>query len=116
MDNQSAKEIVISMITLINDEQFDEARGYADDGMTFKGVLGARDNADAYFKDMKQMKLKYKIRKAICEGDDVCVFYDLDMGGVNIFGCGWYRVQQAKVISLEVIFDPRPVLAQAPGK
>ena len=110
MDSQQAKEIVIEFITLINDEHFKEARKYADDGMTFRGVLGSRDGADEYFADMEKMKLKYAVIKTIADGDDVCVFYNLDMSGANIFGCGWYEVREGKIVSLKVIFDPRPVL------
>jgi hypothetical protein len=110
------KELVLSFIKLINEEQFDEARNLAHDDMTFKGVLGSRDGADAYFKDMKNMKLKYEIIKAFEDGNDVCVLYDLDMSGLKIFGCGWYQVKQGKVTALKVVFDPRPVLEQANKK
>lgn len=106
------KELVLSFIKLINEEQFDGARNLAHDDMTFKGVLGSRDGADAYFKDMKNMKLKYKIIKVFEAENDVCVLYDLDMLGLTIFGCGWYQVEQGKVKSLKVVFDPRPVLEQ----
>ena len=111
-----SKALVLSFIKLINEEQFDEARNLAHDNMTFKGVLGSRDSADAYFNDMKNMKLKYKIIKAFAEGNDVCVLYDLDMSGLTIFGCGWYQVEQGKVTALKVVFDPRPVLEQANKK
>jgi predicted SnoaL-like aldol condensation-catalyzing enzyme len=110
------KELVLSFIKLINEEQFDEARNLAHDDMVFKGVLGSRDGADSYFNDMKNMKLKYKIIKAFEEGNDVCVLYDLNMSGLTIFGCGWYQVEQGKVTSLKVIFDPRPLLEQADKK
>lgn len=110
------KELVLNFIELINEERFDEARNLAHDAMTFKGVLGSRDGADAYFNDMRNMKLKYKIIKAFEEGNDVCVLYDLDMSGLTIFGCGWYQVEQGKVTALKVVFDPRPVLEQANKK
>jgi hypothetical protein len=106
------KELILNFIKLINEERFDEARNLADENMTFKGVLGSRDGADAYFNDMKNMKLKYKIIKAFEEGNDVCVLYDLDISGLTIFGCGWYQVEQGKVTAIKVVFDPRPVLEQ----
>lgn len=106
------KELVLNFIKLINEEQFNEARKLAHDDMTFKGVLGSRDGADAYFNDMKNMKLKYRIIKAFEEGNDVCVLYDLNMSGLTIFGSGWYQVEQGKVTALKVVFDPRPVLEQ----
>lgn len=112
----SPKELVLSFIKLINEERFEEARNLAHDDMVFEGVLGSRNGADAYFNDMKNMKLKYKIIRAFEEGNDVCVFYDLDMSGLTIFGCGWYQVEQGRVAALKVIFDPRPVLEQANKK
>ena len=106
----SAKETVLSLVKALNNEDFDTARTYADDSMTFEGVLGSRNGADAYFEDMRHMKMKYHIIKVLADSTDVCLFYNLDMSGVNIFGCGWYHVQDGKITSLKVIFDPRPVL------
>jgi hypothetical protein len=56
------------------------------------------------------MKLKYKILKAFEDENDVCLLYDLTMAGQTIFGCGWYQVQNGKIKSLKVVFDPRPFL------
>ncbi|GAB4024197.1 nuclear transport factor 2 family protein [Spirosoma koreense] len=111
-----AKDIVLAFVDALNAEDFDAGRRLANDDMTFVGVLGSRDGADAYFGDMKKMKLKYAVRKVIAEGDDVCLFYDLSMSGVTFFGCGWYRVESGKVASLRVIFDPRPVLEASSKK
>ncbi|PST83579.1 nuclear transport factor 2 family protein [Pedobacter yulinensis] len=105
-----ARAVVLALIQAINSEEFERGRSYADDNMTFEGPMARRSGADAYFKDMEQMKLKYDIRKVFAEGDDVCLFYDLEMDGKTIFGTGWYRVEGGKVTSLRVVFDPRPFL------
>ncbi len=110
------KEIVLACVQAINAEDFDTARTYAADNMQFKGVLGARDGANAYFDDMRKMNLKYNVLKAFEDGDDVCLLYDLTISGLNIFGCGWYHVAEGKIDSLKVLFDPRPVLAQKDKK
>ena len=106
-----AKEIVLSCIKALNDERFDDARTYVADHFTFSGVLGSRNGAEEYFSDMKKMKLKYRIKKTFVDDDDVCLFYDLNMSGVTIFGCGWYHLEEGQISSLKVIFDPRPLLA-----
>jgi hypothetical protein len=62
------------------------------DDMTFDGVL------------------KYHINKPFENENDVCLLYDLDMQGKTIFGCGWYHVEDGKIHSLKVVFDPRPLL------
>ncbi|GAB3908052.1 hypothetical protein GCM10028803_42940 [Larkinella knui] len=105
-----AKEVVLSCVKAINEENFDLARSLVNDSMTFDGVLGSRRGAEAYFQDMKKMRLKYTIKKAFAEGDDVCLLYELTMAGQTVFCCGWYHLENGKISSLKVIFDPRPVL------
>lgn len=108
-----SKEVVLSLIEALNKEDFDTARTYVNDDMKFVGVLGSRNGAEAYFKDMKLMKLKYDVKKVFAEDDDVCLFYDLKMSGATIFGCAWYGLKDGKVSSLKVVFDPRPVIELA---
>lgn len=55
---------------------------------------------------------EFVVRSLSANGEDVCLFYDLTLSGATIFGCGWYEVRGGKINSLEVIFDPRPVLAR----
>ncbi|AYL96926.1 nuclear transport factor 2 family protein [Mucilaginibacter celer] len=106
----SANDIVLSFIKALNDEDFAEARKCASDDLKFIGVLGERDGAEAYFTDMERMKLKYDIKRVFSDGDDVCIFYDIDIGGKTIFSSGWYHVAEGKINSIRVIFDPRPLL------
>jgi hypothetical protein len=104
------KEIVLALIDAINKEDFQTARTYVTDDFKFNGVLGARDGAEAYFKDMQEMKLKYDIKKTFTDGNDACIFYEIEMAGKKIFCCGWYHLRDQRVSSLRVVFDPRPVL------
>jgi hypothetical protein len=48
--------------------------------------------------------------------DDVCLFYNITIRGINIFSSGWYVVKNGKISSFKVIFDPRPLLDSAPAK
>ena len=108
-----AKEIVLKFIDALNEEDFETARACLSDDMVFDGVLGHRDGADTYIKDMKKMKFKYKIKKVFEDGNDVCLLYDIDMGGKEtIFTCGWYQLKDNKIKTLKVVFDPRPVLEE----
>jgi limonene-1,2-epoxide hydrolase len=106
----SANDVVLQFIKALNEEDFAAARGHAADDLKFIGVLGERDGADTYFTDMRRMKFKYDIKRVFSDGDDVCIFYDIDMGSTTIFSSGWYHVVNGKVNSIRVIFDPRPVL------
>lgn len=65
---------------------------------------------------MKKMKLKYDIKKTFADNDDVCLFYEIAMGDVTIFACGWYHVENNKISSFKVIFDPRPLPDGSDGK
>ena len=107
-----AKEVVLECINAINAEDFARARQFASPNMSFEGVLGTRDGADAYFNDMEKMRLKYDVKKVFVDGGDVCLFYDLTIAGKNVFCVGWYRVEAGKIQHLRVVFDPRPLLEQ----
>ena len=109
----SGKAIVLTFINALNEEDFDTARDCLNEEMIFDGVLGHREGADTYISDMKKMKFKYTIRKAFEDGNDVCLLYDIDMSGTNIFTCGWYQIKNKKIKSIKVVFDPRPVLEKS---
>jgi limonene-1,2-epoxide hydrolase len=111
--SKSSKEVVFAFVDALNREDFQTARNCVADDMKFVGVLGSRDGGDAYFRDMKHMKLKYDVKKAFADGDDVCLFYDVTMAGVTVLCAGWYQLSGGKIHSFRVIFDPRPVLEVA---
>jgi predicted ester cyclase len=110
------KDIVLAFIDAVNKEDFKKARMYVTDDFKFNGVLGSRDGATAYFKDLEQMKFKYEIKKTFFDEKDVCILYEISMAGKKIFCCGWYHLREGKVSSLRVVFDPRPVLEASERK
>jgi len=110
LDEHNSKVVVQRFISALNTEDFELARTQLADGMTFKGVMGERNGADVYIDDMKKMKFKYDIRKTFVDGNDVCLWYNINMGGKEIFSCGWYKLENEKIKSFQVIFDPRPIL------
>jgi limonene-1,2-epoxide hydrolase len=112
----NAREVVLSFIQALNDEDFAAARNLLDDNMSFVGILGTRNDAESYIKDMERMKFKYDIRKVFVDGNDVCLWYDIQMSGIEVLTCGWYHIVDGKIQSLKVVFDPRPVLEQRPKK
>ena len=97
------------------EEDWKVARQYVGDDLSFVGVLGSRQGADAYFNDMKRVRLKYDVKKVFSDEQDVCLFYDLAISGTTIFVSAWYRVEDGKICSLKVLFDPRPILEQKPA-
>jgi limonene-1,2-epoxide hydrolase len=113
---KNAAELVLSFVQALNEEDYTAARQCIDDKMSFVGVLGTRSDAESYIGDMERIKLKYDIKKVFVDGNDVCLWYDIQMGGVSVLTCGWYHVVNGKILSLKVVFDPRPVLEQPPKK
>lgn len=111
---KNSKEVVLAFIDALNRSDFEAARKFVADDMKFIGVLGSRDGGDAYFRDMKHMNLKYDVKKAFADGDDVCLFYDVTMAGVTVLCAGWYQLSDGKIGLFRVIFDPRAVLEAAP--
>jgi limonene-1,2-epoxide hydrolase len=111
---RNAKEVVMAFLKSMNDQDFKAARKYVIDDLSFVGVLGTRDSKEAYFKDMEQMRARYDIKKAFVDDNDVCVLYDISFGSspASLFTCGWYHLQEGKISSIRVVFDPRPLLQQ----
>ena len=109
----SSKEVVLAFVDALNRSDFQAARKCVTDDLKFVGVLGSREGADVYFRDMERMRLKYDVKKAFVEGNDVCLFYDITMANVAVFCAGWYQLSNGKIRSVRVVFDPRPVLEAA---
>lgn len=106
----NAEKVVTTFINALNNEDFTTAANQLAPGMKFDGVMGKRDSAEAYISDMKRMKFKYHIIKIFVNENDVCLLYDINMGNATIFTCGWYHLEDGKISSLKVVFDPRPLL------
>ena len=110
LKEHNAKVVVQIFLNALNEENFDLAKEQLASDLHFKGVMAERNGAEAYMADMQKMKLKYLVQKVFAEGNDVCTWYDIDMAGKTIRCCAWYKVEDEKIKSFEVIFDPRPVL------
>lgn len=109
----TAKEIVMAFIEAMNKSDYKEARSYVMDDLTFEGVLGKREGAEVYFKDMEKMRFRYHVQKVWADKGDVALFYDINMSGTFVPSFGWYKVEEGKIVSIRVLFDPRSVLQQA---
>lgn len=110
MPQQNAKDTVLAFIDAMNKEDFKAARNFVAPDMDFIGVMGSRHGADAYFSDMEKMKFKYEIKKTFADDNDVCLWYDIDMGKKTITSAGWYHLADGKIDEFKVLFDPRPLL------
>jgi pentatricopeptide repeat protein len=102
--------VVRTFLEAINNLDFEKARECVADDLKFIGVMGNVDGADDYFDQMKDMKLKYDIRKVFSSENDVAVFYDIRMGEETILAAGWYGFKDNVIKTIHVVFDPRKVM------
>ena len=111
----------MSYLKALNDQDFKAARSHLKDDMTFLAPVASYNSADAYLEGNEQLRSKYGIDKVLyevkkvfadCGGEDgdVCVFFDFNIGSATLFASGWFYVEDGKISSIRVIFDPRPIV------
>ncbi|MEW6604213.1 MAG: nuclear transport factor 2 family protein [Thermoproteota archaeon] len=112
----NAKEVAVSYLTALSVEDFKTARSYLNDNTWFQTPIASYNSADEYFKGNEMLRSKYGIEKVVYEikkvfvdDDDVCVFFDFHVGSATLFTSGWFQVNDGKISSIRVVFDPRPI-------
>lgn len=123
MDSSNAKEVVISYLKALNDQDFRAARSYLKDDMTFFAPIVSHDGADAYLEGNERLrsiygikKVLYEVKKVFVDGDDVCAFFNFNLGSAILFASGWFQVANGKISSIRVVFDPRPIIGMSAEK
>jgi len=56
MDSSNAKKVVLSYLKALNDQDFNVARSYLKDNMTFQAPIASHNSADAYFKENERLR------------------------------------------------------------
>ena len=103
--HNKAKEIVLYFIKAINEEDYTKASTYTSASMDYDGILGTLHGANTYFSELEKMRIKFDIKKAFADEDDVCLFYEANVGGCMVPACGWYHLKDDKIVSSKIIFD-----------
>ena len=114
---KSAKEIVMEYLqALVERQDFQSARSYISDNISYVSPLNSFDRAEPYLKYNEHLNLpKFDIKKVFVDGQDVCLLYELNVGTppVTLLVCGWFHVNDdGKISSLRLAFDPRPFVQQ----
>jgi limonene-1,2-epoxide hydrolase len=114
---KSAKEIVMEYLqALVERRDFQSARSYISDNISYVSPLNSFDRAEPYLKYNEHLNLpKFDIKKVFVDGQDVCLLYELNVGTppVTLLVCGWFHVNDdGKISSLRLAFDPRPFVQQ----
>ena len=109
---KSAKEIVMEyMETITERPDFESARSYLKDNMSYWSPLNSFDNADTYLKYSLSLHLpKLDIKKIFTDGDDVLIVHETSLSKTSpmVFTTLWFHVDGGKISSLRALFDPRP--------
>jgi hypothetical protein len=115
---KSAKEIVMEYIQATERQDFQSARGYLKDNMTYVSPVNSFDNADPYLKYNQHLYqtgqlAKLDIKNAFADRYDVCIIHEYNSQLVSV----WFHVDDdGKISSIKVIFDPRQFLAGSKQK
>ncbi len=111
---KSAKDIVMEYMQAAERRDFQSARGYVSDNVSYMSPLNSFDRAEPYLKYFEHLELpKLDIKKEFADSNDVCILHELNFGTppVTSLVCSWFHVDdQGKISSIRVVFDPRPFL------
>jgi hypothetical protein len=115
---KSARDIVLEFTEATERRDFQAARGYLKDNVSYVSPLNSFDRAEPYLKynlhlyETGQL-VKFDIKKEFADSNDVCILHELNSQLV----CVWYHVDDdGKIGSVKVIFDPRAFLEGAKQK
>jgi limonene-1,2-epoxide hydrolase len=110
------KEIVMEFLDALQRKDFESARNYVSDNVSYIGPLNSFNRAEPYFKYVEHLNLpKLDIKKVFTEGShDVCILWEVNYSTppATIFVSAWYQVYDGKISSMRLVFDPRPFLQQ----
>jgi SnoaL-like domain len=112
---KSAKDIVMEYLQAAERRDFQSARGYVSDNISYLSPLNSFDRAEPYLKYFESLHLpKFDIKKIFTDGDDVCLLYEviLTTPPATVFVSFWAHVDGGKISSIRLVFDPRPFLQQ----
>jgi hypothetical protein len=100
---------------------FDRARSFVHDDLTFRGPFETFERADDFFVSLRRvgggLLQRADKKKVFADGQDVCIIYDFvapDPVGASPTA-EWYRVRDGKIAEIQVMFDTRPFAALQQG-
>ena len=82
-------------------KDFDRARGFLHDNLSFVGPIESFSDADSYLASLRQLSgivPGADKEHVFVDGDDVCVIYDLKTAPVpSSRTCEWYHVRDGEI-------------------
>lgn len=103
-----SKQVVMSYIDALHNQRYDAALSYLHDKVRIKGPAGESFGKPIDFIEMlRKYRGKYDVKRVFADGNDVCVWYDLDTTVAKVSMASWYNVKDNQIVSIQTIFDPR---------
>lgn len=113
MPENTAAEVAGAYFDAWRAGDFARLRSILADDATFEGPLGRASNADeciAGLRRMSQIMTDIVVRKTFADGPDVLTWFDLHTARTGpIPTVNWRHVEDGKITSIRVTFDPRPL-------
>ena len=113
---KSAKDIVVEYLQAAERRDFQSARGYLSDNLSYVTPFNSFDRAEPYLKYLEHLNLpKLDIKKEFADSNDVCILHEYKVGTppVTSLVCSWFHVDDdGKISSIRNVFDPRPYVQQ----
>jgi hypothetical protein len=78
---KSAKDIVMEYLLAAERRDFQSARGYVSDNVSYVSPLNSFDRAEPYLKYFEHLDMpKFDIKKESADSNDVCILHELNFG------------------------------------
>jgi hypothetical protein len=113
---KSAKDIVVEYLQAADRRDFQSARSYLSDNISYVSPLNSFDGAEPYLKYLEHLNLpNLDIKKEFADSNDLCILHEYKVGTppVTSLVCSWFHVDDdGKISSIRNVFDPRPYVQQ----
>ena len=110
------RQVVLSYIEALDDQMYEEAMAFLQENVRIKGPAGETFGKPLDFVEMlRKYRGKYDVKKVFADGADVCVLYDLIIGGTPVYMSSLNQVWEVRIVSIDTVFDPS-AMGPPPGK
>jgi hypothetical protein len=110
---ETAADVAATYLEAWRAGDFSTLRAILADDATFDGPLGQARSADecvAGLQRMSKIMTDIVVRKTWVDGNDVVTWFDLHTAGTEpLPTVNWRHVENGKITSIRVTFDPRPL-------
>lgn len=112
------QQIVDTYFAALAQRDLETVRGLVHDDLTFRGPLATLDTADGYLQGLEHITAgitDLERRHVFRDGESVVQIYDVTLGelGQTMSVAEWLTVRDDRIASIEMIMDPRPLVAHA---